>query len=126
MNDWVKLLLKYKGKCATCSKEISAGEYALWSKSGKAIKHIECKVVTTRKKRDKDTDQPRLPVAEVDCFICSRSIAYTDCGFEANDYKSRAISQACICSSCLEDKNAYQNYQQAFLEKAHKVARVKI
>jgi hypothetical protein len=26
----------------------------------------------------------------------------------------------------LEDKNAYQNYQQAFLEKAHKVAKVKI
>src|SRR5919198_3330523 len=129
MNDWVKLLLKYKGKCATCSKEISAGEYALWSKSSKAIKHIECKVIiitTTTKKRDEDTNRPRpAAAADVDCFICGRPIAYTDCGFEA-DYDRQAISQACICNSCLEDKNAYQNYQQTFLEKAHKVAKVKI
>jgi hypothetical protein len=118
--------VKYKGKCATCSKEISAGEYALWSKSSKAIKHIECKVIitTTTKKRDEDTNRPR-PAADVDCFICGRPIAYTDCGFEA-DYYRQAISQACICNSCLEDKNAYQNYMQAFLEKAHKVAKVKI
>jgi hypothetical protein len=125
MNDWIKLLVKYKGKCATCSKEISAGEYVLWSKSSKAIKHIECKAITTTKKRDEDTNRPRPAMAEVDCFICGRSIAYTDCEFEA-DYDRQAISQACICNSCLEDKNAYQNYQQAFLEKAHKVAKVKI
>jgi hypothetical protein len=128
MNDWIKLLVKYNGICATCSKEISAGEYALWSKSSKAIKHIECKAIiitTTTKKRDENTNRPRPVVAKVDCFICGRPIAYTDCGLEA-DYDRQAISQAFICNRCLEDKNAYQNYQQAFLEKAHKVAKVKL
>jgi hypothetical protein len=121
-------LVKYKGKCATCSKEISAGEYALWSRSSKAIKHIKCKSPTTiLEKRDEDTKRPRLVVAEVDCFICGRPIAYTNCGFEAEDYdRQKTISQACICNRCLEDKNAYQNYQQAFLEKVHKVAKVKL
>jgi hypothetical protein len=126
MNDWIKLLVKYNGKCATCSKEILAGEYALWSKSSKAIKHVECKAIKTAKKGDLDRNRSRPAVAEVDCFICGRPIAYTDCGFEADDYDRQAISQACICNSCLEDKNAYQNYQQAFLEKAHKVAKVKL
>jgi hypothetical protein len=132
MNEWIKLLVKYKGKCATCSKEISTGEYALWSRSSKAIKHIECKspttTTTTPEKRDEDTKRPRsAAVAEVDCFICGRPVAYTNCGFEAEDYDmQKAISQACICNRCLEDKNAYQNYQQAFLEKVHKVAKVKI
>lgn len=127
MNEWIKLLVKYKGKCTTCSKEILAGEYALWSRSSKAIKHIECKAptTTTPEKRDEDTNRPRPVVAEVDCFICGRPIAYTNCGFEADDYDRQAISQACICNRCLEDKNVYQNYQQAFLKKAHKVAKVK-
>jgi hypothetical protein len=122
--------VKYKGMCAACSKEISAGEYALWSRSSKAIKHIECKLPppTTTEKRDKDTKrlQPAA-VAEVDCFICGKPIAYTNCGFEAEDYdRQKTISQACICDRCLEDKNAYQNYQQAFLKKVHKVAKVKL
>jgi hypothetical protein len=127
MNDWIKLLVKYKGKCAACNNEISAGEYALWSRSSKAIKHIECKpITTTSKKRDEeDTNRPQPAEVEVDCFICSRPIAYTDCGFEV-DYDRQAISQACICNSCLEDRDAYQNYQQAFIKKAYKVAKVKI
>jgi hypothetical protein len=126
MSDWIKLLVKYKGKCATCSKEILAGEYALWSKSSKAIKHVECKAIKTAKKGDLNINRSRPAVTEVDCFICGRPISYTGCGFDADDYDRQAISQACICNSCLEDKNAYQNYQQAFLEKAHKVAKVKL
>jgi hypothetical protein len=129
MNEWIKLLVKYEGRCATCSKEILAGEYALWSRSSKAIKHIECKApTTTTGKRDGDTNRPQPLVAQLDCFICNRPIAYTNGGgFEVNDYDDRqALSQACICNRCLEDKNVYQNYQQAFLKKAHKVAKVKI
>jgi hypothetical protein len=34
------LMVKYKGKCKECGKEISFGEYALWSKASKTIKHI--------------------------------------------------------------------------------------
>ena len=134
MNDWIRLLVKYKGKCSSCGKEISVGQYALWSKSSKAIKHSECKAshppATTEKKRDRDTNrqQPTTAVAaEVDCFICSRPVAGNNCRIEAADnYGRQAISQASICNRCLEDKNAYQNYQHAFLEKVHKVAKVKL
>jgi hypothetical protein len=129
MNDWIRLLVKYKGKCSSCGKEISAGQYALWSKSSKAIKHTECKApqpAITTEKRDPNTNRQQPTAAEVDCFICGRPVAGSNSSIEADDYRRQAISQASICNICLKDKNAYQNYQHAFLEKVHKVAKVKI
>ena len=128
MNDWIRLLVKYKGKCSVCGKEITAGEYALWSKNTKTIKHIECKTspttITEKVMEDRNMLQ-RPTVAEVDCFICGRRIAFTDCGFE-EDHDRKSTSQACICNTCLKDKNAYQNYQQAFIKKAHRIAKIAI
>jgi DNA-directed RNA polymerase subunit N (RpoN/RPB10) len=130
MNDWIRLLVKYKGKCTTCGKEISAGQYALWSKSSKEIRHNECTVPqppSTTEKRDPDMNRQKKPMAaEVDCFICGRPVADANWGFEVDDYGRQAISQTSICNRCLEDKNAYQNYQHAFLEKVHRVAKVRI
>jgi len=130
MNDWIRLLVKYKGKCSSCGKEISAGQYALWSKSSKAIKHTECKTpqpaATTTEKRDPNTNMQQATAAEVDCFICGRPVAGSNSSIEAHDYGRQAISQASICNICLTDKNVYQNYQHAFLEKIRKVAKVKI
>lgn len=128
MNDWLKLLVKYKGKCAACNKEISAGEYALWSKTNKAIRHIECKVTTIKTKMAEDsnnTSVPRPEVAEVDdCFICGKPIPYTHFGFAVEDYDKQAMAQACICDSCLDNHDAYRNYQKTFIEKAYKLAKV--
>jgi uncharacterized protein CbrC (UPF0167 family) len=131
MNDWIRLLVKYKGKCSTCGKEISAGQYALWSKSSKAIRHNECTVPqppAITEKRDQDTNRQKETAAaeEIECFICGRPIAGTSWGFEVDNYGRQAISQASICNRCLEDKNAYQNYQHAFLEKVRRVAKVRI
>ena len=67
MNDWIRLLVKYKGKCTTCGKEISAGQYALWSKSSKEIRHNECTVPeppSTTEKRDPDTNRQKTPMAQ--------------------------------------------------------------
>jgi hypothetical protein len=95
MNDWIRLLVKYKGTCSACGKEISAGQYALWSKSSKAIKHSECKAsqppATTEKKRGRDTNrqQTTTAAAEVDCFICGRPVAGNNYGFEAGEYCRR-------------------------------------
>jgi hypothetical protein len=120
MSDWISIIVKFKGKCVECGKEIPQGERVLWSKSGKAIKHIKCESPAPEKKREKMSVVP-----ELDCFICGRPAGCAECGFEA-DCDRKAVSQACICSRCLEDKQAYQNYQQAFIEKAHNVAKVKI
>jgi hypothetical protein len=131
MNDWIRLLVKYKGKCSACGKEISAGEYALWSKNSKAIKHSECKAppqaTTEKRSRDKNRHHKTAAV-NVYCFICGMPVAADNSGFEKeeDDYGRQAISQASICNRCLEDKNAYQNYQHAFLEKIQRVAKVKI
>ena len=47
--EWIKLLVKFKGKCQSCENPISPGEYALWSKSSKKIKHLECKTNNNNK-----------------------------------------------------------------------------
>ena len=66
---------------------------------------------------------PQVKVLE--CFICGKSAGCSECSFES-DCDRDAVSQACICSLCLEDKQAYQNYVQAFIQKVHDVAKVKI
>jgi hypothetical protein len=131
MNDWIRLLVKYKGKCSACGKEISAGEYALWSKSSKAIKHSECKAPpppqATPEKRGQDKNsQYKTAAVNVYCFICGMPVATDNSRFEEDDHGRQTISQASICNRCLEDKNAYQNYQHAFLEKIQRVAKVKL
>lgn len=122
MSDWIRLLVKFKGKCIECKKEILAGEYALWSKDSKAIKHVKCKTQSAEMKEEKPEVQE---VQELECFICGRQAGCSECGFEANCNR-QVVSQACICSQCLDDRQAYANYRRAFVEKARKVAKVKI
>jgi hypothetical protein len=127
MNDWIRLLVKYKGKCSACGKEIPPGQYALWSKSSKAIKHDECstsQITTTTEKRQVDTNNRQQSVAtKVNCFICGSPVSSNDSEFvEADGYST----QASICNECLEDKNAYQNYQHAFNERVRRIAKVKL
>lgn len=117
-SDWIRLLVKYKGKCSECSKEIPAGEYALWSRKSKAIKHIQCESLDTSKAKKRES-------TDLDCFICGKTAGCTECSFEA-ECNIAVISQACICNNCMNEKNAYSNYQQAFLEKMRKLLKVKI
>ena len=116
--DWIRLLVKYKGKCAQCGKEIPQGEYALWSRSSKAIRHVKCEPEKAVEAKKDDR------VVELECFICGKSAGCADCGFEA-DCNRALVSQACVCSQCLSEKEAYENYQQAFLAKMRKVAKAK-
>src|SRR3712207_4825706 len=98
MDDWIRLLVKYKGKCSACGKEITAGQYALWSKSSKAIKHSECNTTTnssqtiTTEKKQVDMNRQRSMAAKVDCFICSRPVARKDSEFvESDSYGKQSI-----------------------------------
>ncbi len=127
MNDWIRLLVKYKGKCSVCGKEISAGEYAFWSKSSKMIKHSECEAplpVTTGKSGTDKNRQHSTETINVNCFICSMPIAITNSRFETDNYGRQALSQAYICNTCLEDKNAFQNYQHAFIERVRRATKL--
>lgn len=118
-SDWIRLLVKYKGKCAECGKEIPQGEYALWSRISKAIKHVKCE--SGRPSEIKSDFQ----VLELECYVCGKSAGCMDCGFEA-DCNRALVSQACICNNCLSEKDAYENYQEVFAAKMRKLAKVKI
>ncbi|MCI0562545.1 MAG: hypothetical protein MN733_29010 [Nitrososphaera sp.] len=120
--DWIKLLVKYKGKCSQCGREINQGEYALWSRTAKAIKHERCEVQAAP--AGERVIEP-LEVENLDCFICGNPAGCAECGFEA-DCNRAIVSQACICNQCMADKRAFENYQQAFMTKMRKVAKVKI
>ncbi len=115
-DDWVRLVVKYKGKCAHCGKDIPQGEYALWSRSSKTIRHLKCEVI------DQTADKKQEKVLELDCFVCGRPAGCAECGFEG-DCNRALVSQACICNECLSDKTAYGNYQQAFLGKMRKAGK---
>jgi hypothetical protein len=119
MSDWIQLPIKYKGKCTECGNEIAVGEYALWSRASKAIKHVKCKSLAV----EKNEIMPDVP--ELSCFICGKSARCPECHFEA-DCDRQVVSQACICSPCLEDKQAFSNYKQAFVKKTNRVAKAKL
>ena len=108
--NWIRLLVKYKGKCSVCGKEIPQGEYALWSRVAKAIKHVKCEPV----------EQEGSATAELKCFICGKEAGCASCSFEA-DCDRMTVSQACICEHCMADKDAYKNYLNAFLAKMEKI-----
>ena len=42
---WVALLVRFAGKCKECGGPIPSGNYALWSKTLRAIKHLDCRDV---------------------------------------------------------------------------------
>ena len=114
MSDWIRLVVKFKGVCAECGKEILVGEHAFWLKGSKAIKHAKCETQSSEKKEEK----PK--VQELDCFVCGRPSER----YEA-DYDNQAVLQAWLCSRCLDDTQAYANYRQAFVEKARNVQKLK-
>jgi len=120
--DWIKLLVKFRGKCAQCGNQIEQGEYALWSRTSKAIKHEKC-IPQRAPGTEKEAEPPVS--SDLDCFICGQRAGCIECGFEA-DCNRALVSQACICSQCFADKAAYENYQQAFLARMRRVAKVKI
>lgn len=109
---WIRLLVKYKGKCSVCGKEIPQGEYALWSRSSKAIKHIACET----KQQGDEMRQENEEVFQLKCFVCGKNAECATCSLEA-DCNRVLVSQACICESCFSKPDAYERYQQAFLSK---------
>lgn len=113
---WIKLLVKYRGKCAVCGKDIPQGKYALWSRSSKAIKHVKCE--TTQRQQEGDGERLQEPeeTVEMKCFVCGKNAGCATCSLEA-DCNRAMVSQACICEPCLSGPDAYGRYQQAFLSK---------
>ena len=74
--DWIKILVKHKGKCNSCQREIFSGEYAFWSKASKGIRHMQCNY---EKKIDVRSTSPKTPylslqIPTMKCFICGETV----------------------------------------------------
>ena len=139
--DWLEITIKFRGKCSECGKEITSG-LALWSKSTKAVKHIECSARTVNQaiagtnpeeyitheleKKGFSTARQRKYLEhaiELKCFICGNKTMLTnenDDYTDYNDYYKDKSYHAYICQSCLKREDVYEAYQQSFLQKINK------
>jgi hypothetical protein len=123
-SEWIRLLIKYKGICKECKREIPSGEYALWSRSSKAVKHMKCAIGRESKLLSNSIFSSTIQTIQVPCFICGRSTACEEQPFEAH-LERTSLSQICICDSCMTDPDAYENYQQQFAKKLQGIRRLK-
>ncbi|HET8793548.1 MAG TPA: hypothetical protein VFM31_07125 [Nitrososphaeraceae archaeon] len=119
-SDWIKLLVKFKGKCIECQKQISAGEYALWSKSSKKIKHLEC---NTNNKNINIKSIEKTPETVLCCSLCDKAVENLSSDYLLNDSNQR--ESIAICETCLENPNSYLKYQEIIHQKIKKIVKLK-
>ncbi|HYZ95836.1 MAG TPA: hypothetical protein VE524_04410, partial [Nitrososphaeraceae archaeon] len=96
-DEWIKLLVKFKGKCQICEKQILAGQYALWSKSSKKIKHLDCKNNNNNKVKNEPTEKDSGIILH--CLLCGTAvqITYPDDFFLDPESPKDSIF---LCKSC--------------------------
>ena len=119
-SDWIKLLVKFKGKCIECQKQISAGEYALWSKSSKKIKHLQC---NTNDKNINIKSIENTPEKVLHCSLCEKAVENLPSDYLLKDSNQKEL--IAICETCLENPNSYLKYQEIIHEKIKKIVKLK-
>ena len=120
-SEWIKLLIKFKCKCQICEKQILEGEYALWSKSSKAIKHLDC---NNNNKAKKETSEKAIG-PNLHCFLCGNAVQDrlpNDFDLLNREYQKDTIF---LCKSCLENPKSYLKYQEIIYEKIKKIVKLK-
>jgi hypothetical protein len=121
--DWIKLLVKFKGKCQSCKKPISTGEYALWSKSTKQIKHLDCKI---NKNNDTANEQvEKYSGLQLQCFLCKSVNNISISLVNEFLYDGSQENSIFLCKSCLENPTSYLSYNEIMYEKIKKIAKLK-
>jgi hypothetical protein len=121
--DWIKLLVKFKGKCQRCKKPVSTGEYALWSKSTKQIKHLDCKI---NKNNDTANEQvEKYSGLQLQCFLCKSVNNISISLVNEFLYDGTQENSIFLCKSCLENPTSYLSYNEIMYEKIKKIAKLK-
>src|SRR5918993_706899 len=121
-DEWIKLLVKFKGKCQICEKQILAGQYALWSKSSKKIKHLDCKNNNNNKVKNEPIEKDSGIILH--CSLCGTAvqIIYPNDFFLDHESQKDSIF---LCKSCLENPLSYLKYQEIINEKIKKIVKLK-
>ena len=95
--SWVRMNMRYAGKCVVCNKTIRTGEVGLWMR-GKGVKHEEC------------GEQTRIP-----CVVCGKPAGCNQCEM-ADGCDIKKVSPLCICAAC-DSGNAIESYKAAVARK---------
>jgi hypothetical protein len=122
-SEWIKLLVKFKGKCQSCKNPISPGEYALWSKSSKQIKHLDCKI-----NNNNDTTKEQVEKysgLQLQCFLCKTVENIPISLLKEYLYHERQENSIFLCRSCLENHSSYLIYHEIMYEKVKKIVKLK-
>ena len=92
--SWIKMPMRFPGKCVVCSKPVLAKEIGFWAK-GLGVKHEKCATTS---------------IKELQCSVCGASAGCASCEFsDVCDIPN--VSQLCICPKCSKDKNAFDLYR---------------
>ena len=125
--DWILINLKFKGKCVECGKVITSGR-GLWSRSARSIKHLDCSVGNSNQpssneesgsyNQEPSTHKRYRKTIVQRCLICGKAEPVED-EYHSNEYPYlvESRSQSYICQSCLDSKDVFEAYRQAFLQK---------
>lgn len=97
---WVRLNMRFPGKCILCGKSVTIGKQALWAR-GVGVKHIECT----------EAENTGIP-----CIVCGRPAGCEQCEM-ADSCDTKAVSPLCICSGCNGVKEAMRSYTIAAAKK---------
>tara|TARA_B100000029_G_scaffold243169_1_gene240387 strand:+ start:3883 stop:4212 length:330 start_codon:yes stop_codon:yes gene_type:complete len=97
--SWIKITMKFDGKCIVCNQKVKAKEIGLWSK-GIGVKHEKCAEQSF----------------EIKCIICDGQAGCQTCEF-LEDCDLQKISQSCICKKCEDSSDLFSTYQNSVIKK---------
>ncbi len=97
--SWIKITMKFDGKCLVCNQKVKAKEIGLWSK-GIGVKHEKCAEKS----------------ADIKCIICDGEAGCQTCEFLEN-CDLQKVSQMCICKKCEGSDDLFLTYQNAIIKK---------
>ena len=97
--SWIKITMKFDGKCLVCNQKIKAKEIGLWSK-GIGVKHEKCAEQSV----------------DIKCIICDGEAGCKTCEFLEN-CDLQKVSQMCLCKKCEGSDDLFLTYQNAIIKK---------
>ena len=100
--NWVRLNMRFPGKCLECGKGVGVGEQALWARNV-GVKHIEC------------AESAAGQGPTIACAVCGRPAGCATCEF-ADGCDTKKVSPLCICTQC-NTGGAMERYTAAVARK---------
>lgn len=120
-SDWIKLVVKFNGKCSVCGKLLKSGDYAFWSKISKSIKHLNC---YSQNNRPIEEHEVKKSSPQAECLFCKALSSLF-----INDNQNIGVKTDpklfFICNDCVDDPGCYGRYQYLLLEKMNKIVKLK-